>query len=97
MIMAASLVHVETRSARHALAFAKAVVTDLAAHAVCFGRHGEKNSDYCCGAEKHRLHFSSWFSFLLKTLFAISSSAAYSTNGQASLRLENSFRTFPQL
>ena len=55
--MAASLVHVETRSARHALAFAKAFVTDLAADAVCLRRHGEKNRDYCCGAEKHRSHF----------------------------------------
>jgi hypothetical protein len=41
--------------------------------------------------------FSSWFSSLLKTLLQSFVPQPYSTNGQASWRLENSFRTFPQL
>ena len=54
-----AFVHVDARSARHALGFAETMVTNLAAHTISLGGHrkkGRKQSD-CCSAEKYRAHF----------------------------------------
>jgi hypothetical protein len=53
-----ALVHVDARSARHALGFAETMVTNLVAHTISLGGHrkkGRKQSD-CCSAEKYRAH-----------------------------------------